>query len=94
MIITEACKEAMWLRGLIGEIGQDLQISTVLCNSQSAIFLTKHQMFHDGTKHIDVRYHFVLDVISRGNIVVSKVDTKDNPTDMMTKPLPIAKFEH
>lgn len=51
-------------------------------------------MFHERNKHIDVRYHFVHNVIARGDIVVSKVDTKDNPADMMTKPLPIAKFEH
>ena len=51
-------------------------------------------MFHERTKHIDVRYHFVREIIPRGDIVVSKVGTLDNPADMMTKPLPIAKFVH
>ena len=51
-------------------------------------------MFHDKTKHIDVRYHFVREIITRGDIVVSKVGTQDNPADMMTKSLPIAKFVH
>ena len=94
MAITEACKEAIWLKGLFSELSEELQVSTVFCDSQSAIFLTKDQMFHERTKHIDVRYHFVRDVIARGDIVVSKVSTHDNPADMMTKPLPIAKFEH
>ncbi|KAG8498844.1 hypothetical protein CXB51_005680 [Gossypium anomalum] len=57
MAITEACKEAIWLKGLFSELNEDLQISTVFCDSQSAIFLTKDQMFHERTKHIDVRYH-------------------------------------
>ncbi|KAG8478904.1 hypothetical protein CXB51_028750 [Gossypium anomalum] len=94
MAITEACKEAIWLKGLFSELNEDLQISTVFCDSQSAIFLTKDQMFHERTKHIDVRYHFVHDIIARGDIVVSKISTHENPADMMTKSLPITKFEH
>ena len=50
-------------------------------------------MFHERTKHIDVCYHFVHEVIARGDIVVSKVSTHDNPYDIMTKKLPITKFE-
>ncbi|KAK5773528.1 hypothetical protein PVK06_049834 [Gossypium arboreum] len=94
MAITEACKEAIWLKGLFSELNEDLQISTVFCDSQSAIFLTKDQMFHERTKHIDIRYHFVRDIIARGDIVVSKISTHENPADMMTKSLPITKFEH
>ncbi|KAG8485491.1 hypothetical protein CXB51_021304 [Gossypium anomalum] len=94
MAITEACKEAIWLKGLFNKLNEDLQISTVFCDSQSAIFLTKDQMFHERTKHIDVRYHFVRDIIARGDIVVSKISTHENPADMMTKSLPITKFEH
>ena len=50
-------------------------------------------MFHERTKHFDVRYHFVRDTIARGDIVVAKVSTHDNPADMMTKILLVAKFE-
>ena len=51
-------------------------------------------MFHERTKHIHVQYHFVHDAIAHSDIVMSKVSTRDNSTDVMTKPLPIAKFEH
>ncbi|PHT63178.1 hypothetical protein T459_32987 [Capsicum annuum] len=94
MAITEAFKEAIWLRGLFGELNKDLQITTVFCNSQSAIFLTQDQIFHERTNHIDVWYHFVGEIISRGDIVVNKISTHDNFVDMMTKTLPSAKFEH
>ncbi|PHU26198.1 Retrovirus-related Pol polyprotein from transposon TNT 1-94 [Capsicum chinense] len=94
MAIIEAFKEAIWLKGLFGELSKDLQITTVFCHSQSAIFLTKDQMFHERTKHIYVRYHFMREIIARGDIVVSKISTHDNSADMMTKTLPSAKFEH
>ena len=51
-------------------------------------------MFHEMMKHIDVRYHFVREIIARGDIVVSKVGTQDNHADMMTKSLSRAKFVH
>ncbi|KAG8474963.1 hypothetical protein CXB51_031688 [Gossypium anomalum] len=94
MAITEACKEAIWLKVLFSELNEDLQINIVFCDSQSAIFLTKDQMFHERTKHIDVWYYFVYDIIACGDIVVSKISTHENPADMMTNSLPITKFEH
>ena len=94
MVVIEGCKEALWLKGLFGELSDQLQISTLFCDSQIAIFLTEDKMFHERRKHKDVRYHFVCEIITRGDIVVSKVRTQDNPVDMMTKLLPIAKFVH
>ena len=65
----------------------------LLCESQSSICLTKDQMFHERTKHIDVKYYYVRDVILQDKLKVCKISTHDNPVDMMTKPVPVAKFE-
>ena len=51
-------------------------------------------MFHERRKHIDVRYYFIRDIIARGDVIVKKISTYDNSTYMLTKLLPIAKFEH
>ena len=76
MTVTEGCKEALWLKGLFGELSYQLQMSTLFCDSQSVIFLSKDQMFHDRMKHIDVRYRFVHEIIACGDIVVSKLESK------------------
>ena len=73
MTVIEACKETLCLKGLFGEVSDQLQISTLFCDSQSVIFLTKYQMFHERMKHINVRYHFVREVITHDDIVVCKV---------------------
>ena len=93
MAIAETCKEAVWLRGLFVELSGVSSCITIFCDSQSVICLTKDQMFHERTKHIDVRYHYVRDVIAQGEIKVCKVSTHDNPADMMTKAVPATKFE-
>ena len=82
------------MRGLLGEICGGLQTTIVFCDSQSVIFLMKYQMFHERTKHIDVRYHFVHEIMAHGDIVVIQVSTYDNSVDMMTKITPVTKFEH
>ncbi|WVZ52949.1 hypothetical protein U9M48_003947 [Paspalum notatum var. saurae] len=93
MAISEACKEAIWLTGLYSELcGINCSCVTIHCDSQTAIYLTKDQMFHERTKHIDVRYHFIRGVIAEGGIKVRKISTHDNPADMMTKHVPTSKF--
>ena len=41
-------------------------------DSQSTIHLTKNQMLHEMTKHIDVRMHFIRDVTAHGAIIMKK----------------------
>ena len=74
------------------EIWQDFL--GVRCNSMSAIYLAKNQVYHACTKHIDVRYNFVQDVLHDGDIELVKIHTKDNPTDMLTKVVTGVKFKH
>nr|ABA96191.1 retrotransposon protein, putative, Ty1-copia subclass [Oryza sativa Japonica Group] len=68
MAIAEACKESVWLKGLFAELcGVDSCIN-LFCDSQSAICLTKDQMFHERTKHIDIKYHYVRDVVAQSKL--------------------------
>ena len=64
----------------------------VFCDNQSEIYLAKHQVYHERTKHIHVWMHFVRDVIVEGSVIVQTVPTEDNPTDLITKPVPVTKF--
>ena len=50
-------------------------------------------MFHKRTKHIDIKYHYLCDVVAQGKLKVCKISTHDNHADMMIKPVPVAKFE-
>lgn len=56
--------------------------------------LSKNPMFHDITKHIDVKYHFVRDVILNGLLVIVKIPTVYNPSDMGTKVICLNKFQN
>ncbi|KAE8684117.1 hypothetical protein F3Y22_tig00111151pilonHSYRG00072 [Hibiscus syriacus] len=85
MAVTEAVKEAIWLQGLLGELGIEQKHIKVHCDSQSAIHLAKNQVYHARTKHIDVRYHFVREILEEGGVIIQKIRTTENPADMLTK---------
>lgn len=94
MAVAEGVKEALWLRGLLGDLGVEQERVRLMCDSQSAIHLAKNQVHHALTKHIDVRYHFVRDVVEEGHISLTKVHTDENPADMLTKVVTGNKFQH
>ncbi|GJV82287.1 transposable element [Tanacetum coccineum] len=82
--LTEAANEGIWLKGLIEDLGFPQDQAIVFCDSMSAICLAKDQVYHDWTKHIDVRYHFIR---SEKRIKVKKIGTEDNPANVFTKPV-------
>ncbi|GKE84612.1 hypothetical protein Tco_1558354 [Tanacetum coccineum] len=83
MAATEVCKELLWLKMFLQELGFKQQRYVVLCDNQSAIHLAKNSMFHKRTKHIDIRYHWIRDAIEDGMFELNKVHTDDNASDML-----------
>ena len=85
--ITEACKEMLWMKRLFKELGIRQNKFVVYSDSQSAIHVSKNPSFHSRSKHIQVRYHWVRDVLDDKELYLEKVHTDDNGSDMMTKSL-------
>ena len=63
------------------------------CDSQSAIHLSKNSSFHSISKHIDVRYHWICDVLNDKLLQLEKVHTYENTLIMLTKALTKDKHE-
>ena len=78
------------MQELVKELGILNTIVELFLDSQSAIQLCKNLVFHEMTKHVDVRYHFIRETISSGTVKLEKISTTDNPIDMATKVLPVS----
>ena len=63
-----------------------------MCDNTSAIDLTKIQIQHSRTKHIEIRHHFNRDHVSNGDCEVKFIETKLQLADIFTKPLPKERF--
>ena len=92
--LAEAIKEAVWMKGMAMSVHTKVKDAKVYYDSQSGIHLAKNQTYHERTKHIDVKLHFVREVIANGEVVVAKIHTEDNPMGTLIKALPRPKFKH
>ena len=91
--LAKGVKEGIWLKGMLHELGIEQETIQIHCDSQSAIHLANHQMYHTRTKHIDIKLHFIREVVESGVIKIVKIASKDNPANMLTKSLPRDKFK-
>ena len=56
--------------------------------------LSKNPVFHDKSKHIEIEYHYIRDMLQRGAVKLQYVATNEQIADVLTKPLAKVKFEY
>jgi hypothetical protein len=77
MATSQASCEAIWLRKmLVGLFGQEISPTVIHCDNQSCIKLSENPVFHDRSKHIEIRYHFIRDWVQRGAVQLQYVSTR------------------
>ena len=89
-----SCEE-MWLRKLLSDLF-DLQLDAtcIYCDNQSCVKLSKNPVFHDKLNHIEIKYHYIRDMVQRGVVKLQYVATDKQIADVLTKPLAKVKFEY
>lgn len=85
--LSEASREAVYLRNLMHEITRKFYVIDLHCDNQSALKLASSHQTHNRTKHIDVRYHYVRDVVDYKYVKIKYIPTEDMPADLLTKGL-------
>jgi hypothetical protein len=73
--------------------GQEEEAVELHVDNKSAIALMKNPVFHDRSKHIQTRYHFIRQCIDTGDIDVQFVRTEEQLSDIMTKALGRVRFQ-
>ena len=91
--MTEAATELMYVKSIFNFLGSTVELPMVIhCDNQGTIFLAKNET-STRTKHIDVRYHFICELVEAGVIKIEYINTKDNIADALTKNLSSEQFE-
>lgn len=81
--LSEAVKEALHLRSLLIEIKLDeLTDITIYVDNQGALCLAEDAVFHTRTKHINIRYHCLRDIIKKGHIKLQHLPTSQMSADI------------
>ena len=96
MAMSEAAKEAIWASRFLEELGVKKgknQPILLYADNQGAIDLTVNPLFHKRTKHIEIRWHWIREVVARKKIAIQYLPTKEMLADGLTKPLPTPGFQ-
>ena len=94
--LTHSSKDIIWIHKLLTEFSSIFPFNiptTLYCDNQGAVRLSKDSTFHGRTKHIDVHFHFIRQTVSQGHISLIYCPTDDMIADTFTKPLARFKFE-
>ena len=83
----------MWLQLFTSDLLNKSIRDIILEDNQSAICLAKSQQVHGRTKHIDIKDHFICDLVEAGRIKLTYRASEDMVADMLTKGLIIKQFE-
>jgi hypothetical protein len=85
---TNCATQAVWLRRMLSELQYQQDGPTkIFCDNKSTIALTKNPVFHGRSKHIDIKHHYIRDLIRDKEIVVEYCTSEDQIADIFTKPL-------
>jgi hypothetical protein len=80
------------MQRLCSGIGFEQRSMKISCDRQREIFLAKNPTYHSNTKHIDVQYNFVRDMVESNKVMLDKVDTLENITDSLKNSMSVVKF--
>lgn len=91
--VSEAAREAVWLRMLLEEIGlAPTRPTPLMCNNYAALILSEDPSFHARAKHINTKWHYIRECTENELLLVHYVPSCDNVADILTKPLAPSLF--
>ena len=94
MALAECAKGAVYLNEFIKELGfHDLTGITIHNDNLGAQLLAKNPIVHPRIKHIDIRYHFIREVLKRGDIRLEHTSTDEMVADALTMPVAVVKHQ-
>ena len=87
------CTQLLWLKQMLIDYGFDLGVLTIFCDNTSAINISKNPVQHSRTKHIDIRHHFIRELVENKSLQLEYVDTEKQLADIFTKALDASRFD-
>lgn len=93
IVAGSGCPQLLWMKQIMKDYGLEKSVMELLVENKSAIQILKNPVQRSCTKHIDIRHHFNRDLVE-GVIALEFVETKNQLTDIFTKPLDLKRFMH
>ena len=93
-IATGSCyTHLLWMQKLLLDYGIRQKHLTIYCNNTNAINISKNPVQHSQTKHIEIRHHFIRELVKDGTLTLEFIHTDDQKGNLLIKPLDSKWFE-
>ncbi|WVZ58316.1 hypothetical protein U9M48_008597 [Paspalum notatum var. saurae] len=86
------CPTSIYMKQTLKDYGVELSRIPLLCDNESTVKVANNPVQHSRTKHINIRHHFIRDHVTKGDILLRNVGTKEQLADIFTKPLDESNF--
>ena len=93
IVAGSCCTQLQWMQKLLHDYGICQEHLIIYCNNTSAINISKNLVQHSRTKHIEIRHHFIRELVEDGTLTLEFIHTDDRKADLFTKPLDSKRFE-
>ena len=91
--LNEAAKEGIWLNRFEQKICNNIKPIIIKEDNQSTIKLATNPVYHNRSKHINIKYHWIREKVKNKEILLEYCPTADMPANIFTKPLGRVLFE-
>ena len=81
------CSQVLWMKKFFSDYGITQDTIVVYCNNSSATGISKNPVQLSKTKHIEIRYHFIRDLIERKIVALEYIPTERQNANIFTKSL-------
>jgi hypothetical protein len=86
--------QATWLKTLIEEVtGVSSEAVTIKIDNVSAIKSAKNPISHGRSKHIELRYHYLRDQVTKGLLKLEHCRSEVQVADVLTKSVQVEVFK-
>ncbi len=92
--LTATAQEVVWTKKLMNELDQENKSFMIFEDNRSTLALLKDPVFHQRSKHIDIKFHFLKDLVKTNEISATYCPTENMIADIFTKRLSYRKFEY
>jgi hypothetical protein len=90
--LSEAARDAYWLRNLYEELGFPQLFPTLIRgDNDGSIAIAKNPQFHQRLKHITIRWHWVHNLVQDGKVDIESCRDLEQTANILTKALPHPK---
>jgi hypothetical protein len=78
----------------IQQFDLELEPTLIYCDNQSCVKLSNNPIFHDKSKYLENKYHYIQDMVQKGAVELRYISTDEQIVDILTWPLYRVKYEY